>query len=300
VLLAAWKEIVHSLNERTATCLAHRSRLAIACRTQRREYSLPAAQHLARSLKVQATGFFWVRDGALFLITNWHNVTGWDPTQDKALSGMAFTPNVVSVDLAYRAEREGREALVWQSVWVELFDQQGKPLWLEHPTYGRRVDVVAVEVGTIGNASLWTEPINTYADFIDFEPGVGDDAFVLGYPLGLTGGSRFPIWKRASIASEPGFDLDELPKLLIDTATRKGMSGSPVIAVRRGVTQPRGTSDFDDSVFGTSETFLGVYSGRVDDDPLGAQIGIVWKAEMVAQIIDAGVAGTDPFSQREG
>ena len=56
---------------------------------------------------------------------------------------------------------------------------------------------------------------------------VSADVFVLGYPRGISGGRGFPI----SIATEPKIDLDGVPKLLIDTATREGMSGGPVIAV---------------------------------------------------------------------
>ena len=58
--------------------------------------------------------------------------------------------------------------------------------------------------------------------------------FVLGYPKGISGGRGFPIWKRASIATEPDIQHDGLPKLLVDTATREGMSGAPVVAIADG------------------------------------------------------------------
>ena len=51
----------------------------------------------------------------------------------------------------------------------------------------------------------------------------------------------------------------------------------------------------NETVIGMGETFLGVYSGRVDDDPLGAQIGIVWKGTVVEEIVKHGVPGTTPF-----
>ncbi len=41
----------------------------------------------------QWTGFFWRIADKLFLITNWHNVTGWDPINNKALSATSFTPD---------------------------------------------------------------------------------------------------------------------------------------------------------------------------------------------------------------
>src|SRR5262249_3527183 len=150
-----------------------------------------------------------------------------------------------------RIKRDRRQAT------IDLFDDTGKPRWLEHPKFGQQVDVVALKVGEIGEALLLNRPLNSYEDFTDFSVIVGDDAFVLGFPLGLDGGPGLPIWKRASIATEPHHNLEGLPKLLIDTATRQGMSGGPVIAVRRGLTAPRGATSLGESFIGLTETFLG-------------------------------------------
>ncbi len=248
-------------------------------------------------LGAQATAFFWTNDGIVYVITNWHNVTAWDPIKDRALSEIAFTPTCLdfSIELA-RDAGEGTVIRDRRKATLDLFDGEGRPLWLEHPNFGRKVDVVALKVGELGDARLLSQPINTYADWTDFDISVGDDAYVLGYPVGLDGGAGFPIWKRASIASEPDIDLDGLPKLVVDTATRKGMSGSPVIAVRRGMANPKGVVGITDkTVLGTAETFLGVYSGRLGDDPLGVQIGIVWKARVVEEILHGGLRGKTPF-----
>lgn len=245
----------------------------------------------------QATGFLWLQDRTYYLITNWHNVTGWDLVNKRALSDNGFAPDSLRFRLL-KVEKgpEKVRLLANKYLTVDLYDADGRPSWLEHPEFGNRVDVVAISIGEAGEWVLGNDPVNKVGDLVDFEVMVGDDVFVLGFPLGLHGGGPFPIWKRASIASEPEIDLDGLPKLLIDTATRKGMSGSPVIAVRRGLTNPRGTSGFSDAtIIGMAETFLGIYSGRVDDDPLGAQIGIVWKASVVEEIISAGVTGKTPF-----
>lgn len=135
-------------------------------------------------------------------------------------------------------------------------------------------------------------PINKYS--FDFNPPeVGDDVFVLGYPFNLNGSREMPIWKRGSIATEPYFDLDNLPKVLIDTATRQGMSGSPVIFQRIGLIDNYiDENTISDISIGTIRGFLGIYSGRIGSkDELQAQLGIVWKKKVIDEIVLGKVLG---------
>lgn len=112
---------------------------------------------------------------------------------------------------------------------------------------------------------------------------VGSDVFILGYPFGITGGEKLPIWKRASIASEPAIDLDGLPKIFVDTASRPGMSGSPVILKQRR----QATIIQGNLISRYSMRFIGIYSGRIgSNDQLQAQLGIVWKAHVIDEIIN--------------
>jgi hypothetical protein len=112
---------------------------------------------------------------------------------------------------------------------------------------------------------------------------VGKEVFVLGYPFGQLALrlSLHPIWKRASIATELDYLVEHLPMFLVDTASRSGMSGSPVIYVA-----------------GQFQQFVGVYSGRYGADDLNdVQLGRVWRAPLVQEIIDNGVCGTRELSQ---
>lgn len=165
-----------------------------------------------------------------------------------------------------------------------------KPIWLEHAYHHNKIDVVAIPICIPVWGEVTTiDEVNTAR----MRLRVATDVFILGYPKGISGG-EFPIWKRASIATEPYIQLDALPKMLVDTATREGMSGAPVIAVaRRGVLEPEAglAGNWDPGC-----RFVGVYSGRLGHGELEAQLGIVWKAQAVDEIVQGQTKGKSSFS----
>lgn len=242
-----------------------------------------------------SSGFFWHVDDGLYLITNWHCVTGLNPMTGGPLGKLVPTHLRHSVILDKTPEADFMTPDFRDST-IALYEGEGNPTWFEHPKYGRNVDVVAVKVSILNTDALIDLPINRYNGFTDFDPSAGDDCYGVGFPsMFLTNSKHFPIWKRASIASEPQIDIKELPMLLIDTATRSGMSGSPVVYVRRGIIHARGKKEIaGDSIIGEGMAFLGVYSGRVDADTFGAQIGFVWKARVIDEILQAQQRGNNP------
>lgn len=94
-----------------------------------------------------------------------------------------------------------------------------------------------------------------------------------------------PIWKKSSIATEPDINIEGLPKTLIDTATRSGLSSSPAIMQRIGIHGMVDGKMLPTTSIGRIRNFLGVYSGRVGDDEFKAQLGVVWKARVIEEII---------------
>ena len=248
------------------------------------------------------TAFLWETGGCWYLVTNLHNLSGWDYLHNKAASDLGSIPTHVEISVGvFQPHPVTFRSSLGRKGWrIELYEND-KPAWLVHPAHGTQVDVAVLkmcstptgnDLTVLGISAFATQPVNKH-DWVSFAPGAGDDAFVLGFPHAMNF-HGLPIWKRASIATEPDFDLDKLPKLLIDTATRKGMSGSPVIAVRRGITMPTGLLD-NESVIGESVNFLGVYSGRIGDDPMGVQLGVVWKASVIEEIIAGDVKGVLPW-----
>ncbi|AZO29998.1 trypsin-like peptidase domain-containing protein [Mesorhizobium sp. M1B.F.Ca.ET.045.04.1.1] len=233
----------------------------------------------------QGTGFIWQTENDFFLITNWHNVSGKNPFTGKHLSNTLAEPNIVRAWWNVRGQLGSK-----RSVDHPLRDNNDRPLWFVHPAHGRKVDVVALPVSP--NDHLEAYPI-TAMEQIDLQIEIGMDVFVLGYPFGIAQQGGLPIWKRASLASEPevagaGGDLH----MLLDTASRPGMSGSPII--RRSWGTALMANGGVGMMTGSATKFVGVYSGRImAQDPLDAQLGIGWPASLVGEIV-AGKRGDDP------
>ena len=231
-----------------------------------------------------ATGFVWEHENVHYLITNWHVVTGLHPQSGQPISESGATPDLLRIWL-HTSERLGK----WESQDLQLFDNQGRPLWKEHKTFRSNVDVAIIGLDMSDKFRLF--PINKIS-FDEFRVEISQDVFIIGFPRGITGSGRFPIWKRGSIASEPSIDIDKLPKILIDSATREGMSGSPVIAQYVGYHKEDPTNpDMSGSDwFGMGRKFLGIYSGRLPgQDLFEAQLGIVWKASLIGEIVTSGI-----------
>lgn len=243
-----------------------------------------------------ATAALWsagpAEDPVLLLVTNLHCVSGWDHVNDRLADPRSgLIPTHLRIELRFASVADNR--LGAGELLKPLRNPLGEAIWWVDPQHGTAVDVAVVPLGPRSKVlealqvpdhqRLATLPVNSFQEPFPFEVQAGDDALVLGYPQGFDGGGGFPLWKRASIASEPGFDLDGLPKLLIDAYTRKGMSGSPVLVRRVGMFElPDGHR-----AMGRSTKFIGIYSGRLGDDLLGASLGIVWKADRVREIVAA-------------
>jgi hypothetical protein len=171
---------------------------------------------------------------------------------------------------------------------ILLYDG-GRALWYEHSTR-QNVDVVAINIDVSQVENFANTSINTIKQENRLPPYPGMDCYVLGYPEGMIGPGRSPIWKRGSIATEPRYDFREKPGFLIDSATRNGMSGSPVIARHSGIFNPGGSRMplAPNAVIGTAFKFIGIYSGRLGDDPLEVQLGMVWRADVLQDIAKEG------------
>jgi Trypsin-like peptidase domain len=223
-----------------------------------------------------ATAFFYTRNGKLYLISNWHVFSGRHPKTKIPLSSHAGIPDGIWVN-AMLNDRLIKRA------WVKFpltFNKE--PLWLEHPKLRSEIDIAALPVEL-------DEAFKSY-HFSDLPSeqmslGVSHDVFVLGYPHGILAQAGLPIWKRASVATEPNSGG---ATFFVDTATSPGMSGSPVVFRYRGFFKRDLESSFitPGDEFGEGTRFVGVYSGRLGAQTQQVQLGIVWKSFLIDEIID--------------
>jgi hypothetical protein len=126
-------------------------------------------------------------------------------------------------------------------------------------------------------------PINVLKSEGDLAVRIGMDVYILGYPFGAEP-PGFPVWKRGSIASEPDLTRIGTGYMLVDTASRPGMSGAPVIRRSWGVHLLE--HDATSQTSWPESKFIGIYSGRRHTkDPSDAQLGMVWPVNDIQEVI---------------
>lgn len=233
-----------------------------------------------------ASGFIVARpaDKTPFLITNGHVLSGRHPDDDRCLDRQAITPKFVKVTF-----RDPTDTLHAESVEFPVVDEDGIPLWHEHPEDGRTVDVVALPTGWpnlgfgLSAFGIWEDspyPISTT---------MAMPLSVVGYPYGLSMDND-PIWIRGSIATDPRRNFGGLPRFLLDARTRKGQSGSMVMAYHPGFSLIPMTQGGSMAFSEDRAQFMGVYSGRTSND---SDLGYVWNADVTRFVVEHGVRPTE-------
>lgn len=218
------------------------------------------------------TGFVAQSAHGPVLLTNWHNLTGRDHLTRKLLSPMGAVPDNIRI-VHNRANQLGH----WL-VRSEPLYSDGMPRWREHPTFGDRVDFVALPLSDLQDVQLYPYDLlgGPPLALLPAEP-----ISVVGFPFGLQAGGSLAVWATGFVASEPQIDFNGLPIFLVDCRTRPGQSGSAVISHRNGGSVAM--EDGSTAIFsGPVTKFRGIYSGRLNDQ---SDIGLVWKASAVEQLV---------------
>ena len=255
-----------------------------------------------------ATAFLLRRNNDYFLVTALHVLTGrhW---QTKRLSDSGLIPEQFTAKVPYYKFTPPRQHdLIWARYELKLIEPTAGEYdtaapWLVHPKFREDVDVGVIPLtdfpkevfAKLQSKEMAEKSSSPFAFDWDVETKlateVGDDVFVVGFPENIKVTAELPIWKRGSVATEPDISINGLPYVLVDTGTRGGMSGAPVL--RR---MPVGVAPFGgpDRILALNRPYaelFGVYSGRYGADELTSQLGIVWKREVISDILNSPTLG---------
>ncbi len=212
-----------------------------------------------------ASGFFFERDGRLFLVTSRHVL--FDAPSEHA-------PDRIEIEM--HADARDLTRLATLSI---LLYRDGVAVWHQARDSGGEVDVATLELDRSamppGCVVRPFGPEHLAPGFDRFE--VGDRLAIPGFPLGFFDTvHHLPVVRQASVASAYGTRFQGLGLFLTDARMHRGSSGSPVLAradpARAG--EPRWY-------------LLGVHSSRMDmasrdaaqDESLG--LNCAWYADVL-------------------
>lgn len=252
----------------------------------------------AKPRSMPGTGFIVGNPHDLVFVTAGHVLTGLDANTGETLDKVGVArPDVLRVRLAVPSEADKTAE---RSVDIPLYgdEEWEEPLYYSHPTPG--VDVAAVRLPfEFGPELVMPFDVKYRIKEADFDGPqkpdpvarhvskdlplyVTDRLFIIGFPFGDTGTWPAAIWSTGYVASEPHALYRGRPAFLIDSRTRPGQSGSPVV---RHITPEIPVRVGEDVVF-HEQTFtelVGVYSGRIESR---SDLGIVYTAEAIQKVLD--------------
>jgi S1-C subfamily serine protease len=195
-------------------------------------------------LLTNASGFFFERDGRLFLVTTQHVVI------DEA---SRHFPDRIEIELHTNphnmAESTGFSIPLYRS---------GTSIWRQGKDAAGEIDVAVIELeraalpGTAVYRAFTPSHLPVRFDLVE----VGSSLLVVGFPLGFHDTlHHMPVVRHAVIASSFGLRFEGEGYFLTDARTHRGTSGAPVV-MRVGAPDPaHGDLPW---------MLLGVHSARLD------------------------------------
>ena len=165
-----------------------------------------------------ASGFFFEREGRLFLVTSRHVLID---------APSRHFPNRIEVELHTDAGNLTRSI----GLSVPLY-RGDKSLWRQGNDAGGEIDVAAIELDRSAlpqSAALRCfTPVHLQRSLREVE--VGASLLIVGFPLGFHDAlHHLPVVRHAVIASSFGLRFQGLGYFLTDARTHRGTSGAPVV-----------------------------------------------------------------------
>ncbi len=212
----------------------------------------------------EASGFFFEREGRLFLVTSRHVL------YDKPSKHF---PNRIEIELHNDAGNLTRSTGLSVLLYLD-----GKSIWRQGKDTGGEIDVAVVELDPEALPESVVlrcfTPAHLQGSLQEVE--VGTSLLIVGFPLGFHDAlHHLPVVRQAVIASSFGLRFQGLGYFLTDARTHRGTSGAPVVMRNPGA-EPQ-----------LPWKLLGVHSARMDmsgrnlvlDESLG--LNCAWYADIL-------------------
>ena len=214
-----------------------------------------------------ASGFFFERDGRLFLVTSRHVMID-EPSR--------HFPDRIEIELHVDPDNMGRST----GFSIPLY-RDGRSIWRQGLDSAGGIDVAVIEIersalpGTTVYRAFTPEHLYGPTDHVE----VGTSLLVVGFPLGFHDTlHHMPVVRHAAVASSYGLRFQGEGYFLTDARTHRGTSGAPVV-MRVADPQP--------ALGDLPWILLGVHSTRIDvgsrdleiDEALG--LNCAWYADIL-------------------
>lgn len=220
-----------------------------------------------------ATGFFFKNGAKSYFITNYHVAIGRNPVDGKAIDKNCSIPNRMCI------HEPNTNVKLFEWIWDK---ESPEDFWI---LPNNKIDLAIKEISSyeMPKTINWVEMFSGR----EWEVNITEKVVIVGYPYGERISNKTPCCITGYIATDIDIDFNEQPLFLIDSRTREGMSGSPVYYY---VTTGQGINKFDESIsfgFGDKnhpliQKFLGIYSGRIDNE---SDLGKVWKVQAITELL---------------
>jgi S1-C subfamily serine protease len=233
----------------------------------------PLSTFDGKRLLTRASGFFFERDGRLYVVTSRHVLID-EPTQ--------HFPDRVELELHLDAKN-----LTHSTGWSIPLYRRGVAVWHQGRDAGSEIDVAAIEIerAALPKEALFHAftPAHLQASLDDIE--VGSALLIVGFPLGFHDTlHHLPVVRQAIIASSFGLRFQGEGYFLTDARTHRGTSGAPVVMRAPAA---------DAALGGLPWKLLGVHAGQLDMKPRDAEqdeslgLNCAWYADILLTLTKA-------------
>ena len=202
------------------------------------------------------SGFFYKKEDRISYMTNRHMVI----EEHKAYRPDSIRLNL-HTDPSYMASVK--------TVSIDLYDADGRPAWMEHPSRGKAVDVVAIPVSRDQLDGCVVFPLSRDRQVPDeIVLDLGQDLMVVGFPDGRSDRvHNLPIARNASLASCYMVPFGGRHYMLVDSNLHPGTSGSPIFT-KPVFSARRPDGSFTNSDRGTTY-LVGMHSAGIREQARG-------------------------------